>query len=218
MVVATFVQVAFGLFLAILFNREFYGKGFLRAILLLPMVITPVVVGTIWYILFHDTIGPINYMLSLIHIKPINWLGNPWSAFMAIVVSDTWQWTPFIFLLLLASLQVIDPVYYEAAKVDGASGGQCFRYITFPFIRKSIVIAAVLRSMDVFRIFDVVFVLTFGGPGTSTETVSLLVYKAAFKYFEIGYSSALVIILLILLAVMYGTVGRWARLGETITT
>jgi multiple sugar transport system permease protein len=218
MIIATSLQLTLGLLLAVFFNRELFGKGVLRSILLIPMVLTPVVVGTIWYILFHDSIGPINFFLGLLGIKPINWLGNPISAFSAIIISDTWQWTPFVFILLLAALQVIDPVYYEAARIDGANGFQCFKHITIPLIRKSIIIAALLRSMDVFRIFDKIFVLTFGGPGTSTETVSLLVYKAAFKYFELGYSSALVIILLTILAGMYAVLGKLGRFGESLTT
>jgi multiple sugar transport system permease protein len=202
-IVATTVELILGLIMALLLNRDIKHNKIIRPIILIPMFITPVVVGTIWYILFHDTIGPINYLMSFVGIEHINWFGSTSTSLISIIVSDVWQWSPFIFMILLAALQSIDQGIYEAALVDGSSGLKTFRFITLPMLRNSIIISIILRSMDAFRMFDKVFVMTAGGPGTSTEVLSLYIYKTAFTLYEMGYASALTIVSLILLSLIY---------------
>lgn len=185
-----------GLLMALCLNQELPGRRVYRALVLLPMFVTPVAVGTIWFIMFHSQIGPINYILESIGLSGPRWLGSPFFALIAICVSDIWQWTPFVSLLILAGLQNVDVQLYEAAKVDGASDPKLFWHITLPMIRGVILVAIILRSMDAFRIFDKIYVLTMGGPGVATESASMLIYKAAFRWFQLGYAGAMVIILL----------------------
>ena len=208
-VVATIIELVLGLILALIVDQKMRFKSAIRATLLIPMFITPVVVGTIWYILFHDTIGPINFLLSLIGVGHINWFSNTTTALVTIIVSDIWQWTPFIFILLLAALQSIDPNLYEAAEVDGASNLKKFRFITLPMLTSTMIIGAIMRSMDAFREFDKVFVMTGGGPGKSTEVLSFYIYKQAFTFYEMGYASALVIVSLAILSVIYTVFNRY---------
>ena len=203
-VVVVVIELVFGLALALLVDRVTIGKGSLQTILLIPMFITPVAVATIWYILFNATIGPINYLvLSALHISPINWLETTHGAFVAIVCTDVWQWTPFMFLLLYAALQTADPEVYDAARVDGAGGVRLLFSVTIPLIKAPMIAAVVLRAIDAFRIFDTIYVITGGGPGSSTESISLLIYKTAFTFYRLDQASAMAIILLFFLATCY---------------
>lgn len=200
------VQLLIGLGLALLVDALKKGKNILQTFLLVPMFITPVAVGTIWYIMFNSTIGPLNHIfLRLLHLAPINWLGDKMGAFFAILTTDTWEWVPFVFLIIFAALQTIDEQLYEAAKVDGASWFRTFLSVTFPLIWPPMLMAAVLRAMDAFRVFDIIYVLTQGGPGNSTESVAMLIYKTGFSWYQISYASAMAIILLVMMAVCYFT-------------
>jgi len=199
----TFGTLILGIVLALCLNRQFYGQGVFRTLVLLPMFVTPIAVGTIWFIMFDDQIGPINYILESIGLSRPNWLGSPFYPFVAISVSDIWQWTPFVSLLVLAGLQNVDIQLYEAAKVDGATNLKIFWQITLPMIRGVIGVTVILRSMDALRLFDKIYVLTMGGPGISTESVNMLIYKAAFRWFQFGYSSAMVVLLLVPIAGLY---------------
>lgn len=197
------ISMIIALGLALLLDKELKGKSLLQGIFLFPMFIAHVAVGTIWYIMFTPIISPVNYFLTLLGMSPVLWLSKPTTAFLSIVISDIWQWTPFAFILLYAGLQTINPTLYEAAKIDGASSFQIFRGITLPLMLGTIVIAAILRFMDSFRVFAKIYVMTGGGPGRSTETVSMLIYKRAFIFFELGESSAMVLVLLAGLSTFY---------------
>lgn len=209
---AIIIELIIGTALAVLLDKKIKGKNFFRISILIPMVLTPVVVGTIWYILFHNSLGPINYILSFFGFKGINWLGTSETALISIIISDVWQWTPFMFLLIYSALQVIPEEIYEAAKVDGAKGFQLFRYITLPMIKNIVYISLILRSMDAFREFDKVFIMTGGGPGNSTEMLSILVYKSAFRYFNIGYSGTLVVMILVFSSIIYSFYSKYLKL------
>lgn len=204
MLVATGIQTVLGTGLALATDRSFRGKSFVQGSLLLPMFLTPVAVGSIWYILFHPSIGPFNYLLSLAGIPAINWLGSASTALWAIIIADTWQWTPFIYLLVLSALQGIPETIIEAAQIDRASDFVIVRRIILPMIKGTILVAALLRAMEAFRVFPKIYVMTGGGPGRATEAASILIYKTAFRFFEIGYSSAMTIIMLVLLMTAYG--------------
>jgi len=204
MFVATGIEVIIGTFLAVVMDNMLRGKGVLRGIILLPMFLNAVAVGTIWKILYEPSIGPINYLLQMFGMRKMNWLGNSNTALWAILISDIWQWSPFIFLLVLSALQGIPQTLIEAAKIDGANDFVIFRRITFPLILGTVFVAALLRAMDAFRVFPKIYVMTGGGPGRTTESASILVLHTAFRYFEVGYGAAMTIIMLILLMIVYG--------------
>jgi len=200
------LQFAFGLGLANLFNKEIKGEGVIRSAMVLPMVIPSILVGLIWLFMYKRDFGIINYMLGLLNIQPIAWLSTSMNSMAAIIIADVWQWTPFMFLLLLAGLRSLPTEQYESARVDGASSWQIFRYITLPLLRPVITIALVIRSMDAFREFDKIFQLTGGGPGVATETISLFIYRNGFRYFNMGYASAisyLTLIIIIIFSTLY---------------
>lgn len=199
------LQFSIGLGLALLFSRELQGENILRSLLVLPMMVPPILVGLIWLFMYKKDFGIINNMLGLLKIEPVTWLSKPLTAMPAIIIADTWQWTPFTFLLLLAGLRSLPQDVYESSQIDGASSWQIFRYVTLPLLKPIILIAVIIRFMDAFRIFDKIFQLTGGGPGISTETISLYIYRNGFRYFSMGYAAALSYLALIMI-IMFSTV------------
>jgi len=167
------------------------------------MIMAPVVVGTAWGTLFDRTVGYIPYVLHLLHVPQPDWMATPGTAMFALLVADAWEWTPLVTLLLFASLQAIPREHFEAARVDGASGWQLFRRIILPQVTGMVLVAAGLRLMDAFLELDKVFVMTGGGPGSSTQFVSMFVYKQAFQFYELGYASAVITVLLAVLGAAY---------------
>jgi len=204
MFVATAIEIVLGTILAVVMDEVLRGKGILRGIILLPMFLNPVAVGTIWKILYEPSLGPLNYFVQLLGGDKVNWLGSSSTALWAILIADIWQWSPFIFLLVLSALQGIPKSLVEAAKIDGAGDFMIFRKITLPMIMGTIFVAALLRAMDAFRVFPKIYIMTGGGPGQSTESASILVLKTAFRYFEVGYGASMTIVMLILLMIVYG--------------
>jgi multiple sugar transport system permease protein len=204
MVAATAIQTVLAVGLALATDRSFRGKSFVQGSLLLPMFLTPVAVGSIWYILFQPSIGPITYLSGLVGLPKINWLGSAGTALWGVIIADTWQWTPFIYLLVLSALQGIPETVIEAAQIDQASDFVIVWKIMLPLIKGTILVAALLRAMEAFRVFPKIYVMTGGGPGRATEASSILIYKTAFRFFEIGYASAMTIIMLVLLVAAYG--------------
>ena len=154
-------------------------------------------------------------MLGLLKIEPVTWLSKPLIAMPAVILADTWQWTPFMFLLLLAGLRSLPREIYESSQIDGASSWQIFRYVSLPLLKPIISIAIIIRFMDAFRVFDKIFQLTGGGPGVATETISLYIYRNGFRYFNMGYAAALsylAVIMIIAFSMIYIRVLR--RVGE----
>ena len=176
--------------------------GFLRTTLIVPAIMTPIVVGIIWRLMYNPDLGMLNYLLSLIGLPPVNWTGMPMSALPSVMMADIWEWTPFMALILLAGLQALPREPYEAAVVDGASNWQSFRYITLPLLSPVMLVAILIRLMDSFKTFDLIFVLTQGGPGMSTETMNYYTYRYGFKFFHMGYASALSWLLVIIVTVI----------------
>jgi len=187
-----------GMGLALLFDSKLKGINKAVPIILLPIMLTPVVVGLIWRLLLNEQFGIINYYLIKLGIKPISWLSSTAIAPMSIVLVDVWQWTPFLFLILYASLKALPIEIYEAADVDGASYIQKLLYITIPLLKVPIAIALIIRTTDFLKIFDQVYMITFGGPGNSTEILGLFAYKLAFINANLGRASSASYILLIL--------------------
>ena len=203
-VIATIVELSLGLVAALLLDRQFAGRNIVLGLALMPMVLAPVTVATIWYILFHRFVGPIPYLVRLAHGPEVAWLSKKWAALGGVVVADVWQWTPFMTLLLLAALQGVPRDAVEAAMVDGASGWRLFRFVVWPQIAGMAAVAAGLRFMDAFQELDKILVMTGGGPGTSTELVAVHILRTAFQFFTLGYAAAIVVGLLLVVGGLYG--------------
>ena len=189
-----------GLGLALLLNAKMRGRGLFRASLLVPMMLPSVVVGVVWRLMLNPDFGAINGTLKQLGINTegLTWTASPKLAMLSVIAVDVWQWTPFVFLVLLAGLQAIPEEPYEAALIDGSSRWQTFRHVTLPLLKPSILIVLLLRTMDLLRVFDQIFILTEGGPGFATETISLYIYRTAFRFFDFGYAAAMSFVLLAL--------------------
>ena len=195
---AQVIEFTLGLLLALLLNREFRGRLVFRSILLIPMLLPPVVVAVIWRLILNPEFGVLNGTLRSLGVPTasLTWFGSERTAMLSVILVDVWQWTPFMFLLILAGLQGLPVEPFEAARVDGASPFQIFRRLTMPMLRPVIAIAVLLRTMDLLRVFDQIFILTQGGPGFATETVTLYIYRTAFRYWNFGYAAAMSFVLL----------------------
>lgn len=208
------IEFFLGLFLALILTRDVKGKSIIRTLFLLPMMLAPVAVGLIWRFILNDKVGILNYFFSVIHLPSQSWLGDVHTALGAIMLIDIWQWTPFMILVLLAGLQSLPEEPFEAAKIDGASAWQTFRFITLPLLKPAILIALLFRTIDAYRIFDIIFVTTYGVPVRSTEPLSLYVYRNGFRHYDMGYTAALsLIMLIIIIAISQGYLKLMAR-GE----
>jgi multiple sugar transport system permease protein len=194
-VITVFLELVLGLAIAVYLHREFVGRGIVRTVMLLPMVSTPVAVALIWVIMFNPSLGILNYLLSLVGLKPLLWLGHPRTALPSLIFMDIWKWTPFMVLILHAGLQSLPLTPFEAALIDGASRWQLFRYITLPLLRSTIAVALIFRTMDSLKTFDTIYVMTEGGPNNASEVLNIYVFQTGFKYFHIGYAAALAVIL-----------------------
>mgnify|MGYP001248592161 CR=1 FL=1 len=197
------LEFVLGLIIALLLNRQMRGITVIRMVFLLPMMATPVAVGLMWRWLLNTDFGLLNYyLMEWFGIQGPNWLGDSALAMPTVILVDVWQWTPFMTLSLLAGMQALSDEPLEAASIDGASAWQKFWFVVLPQLRSIILVVLVIRVIDAFKSFDVVWTLTNGGPGVSTELLSLRVYRIAFKYWETGYASAVSWLFLILVMVV----------------
>jgi multiple sugar transport system permease protein len=185
------IETVLGLALALFCLREFHGIRLLRTVLIIPMVITPVVVGIVFRLIYASDAGMLTAFSESLGGVPVEILGHPGRAFLGLVVLDVWEWTPLMFLILLAGLQSLPVEPFEAARVDGAGPWRTFVDLTLPMLRPVLAIAIVLRTIDAFGTFDQVFVLTRGGPGEATRLLSIYGYDTAFKFQQTGYAAAL---------------------------
>ena len=193
---ALVLEMLIGLGLALLLNRDLRGRGPVRSALITTMMLSPVVVGTVWRLLLNPAQGDINGLLSTLGLPEQAWLSSSSAVVPALVLVDVWHWTPLIMLILLAGLQSVSPELYEAAQVDGASAWATFRRITLPMLKSSIAIALLIRFIDVARTFDMIYAMTGGGPGRASENLSVTAFYAGFQTYAIGYSSALSVVIL----------------------
>jgi multiple sugar transport system permease protein len=191
------LQVAIGLALALLVLQIPRGQGALRVAAILPIVLAPVVVGLFWrtFVLSPD-FGLVDLVTRALGLGSHNWLGDPKLALISVIAIHTWQWTPFAFLVMLASLSSLPPDIFEAARIDRANAWQRFRRITLPLIRPAIVIVLIMRTMIALSAFAAIFAATGGGPGTATEILNLYAYRTSFSELNLGYGSALAVVLL----------------------
>jgi len=199
------LQVALGLSLALLVLRIPRGQAVLRVAAILPIVLAPVVVGLFWRTLvLSPDVGLVDVVTRALGLGSHNWLGDPDLALISVIAIHTWQWTPFAFLVILASLAALPPDVFEAARIDRASAWQRFRHITLPLIRPAIVIVVIMRTMIALSAFAAIFAATGGGPGTATEILNLYAYRTSFSEFNLGYGASLAMVLLaITLAVSF---------------
>jgi ABC-type sugar transport system permease subunit len=203
-VVSLAVEFAVGMGLALLLHEEFIGKNVTRGVVLLPWMLSPVVAAFTWAWMLNDSYGLVNYLLMQTGLiaEPWVWLGDEKLALKAIIAVDAWREIPFVALVLLAGLQSIPPKLYEAARIDGAGSWKAFLYVTLPLLKPSFLVALLMRTMIAIRIFDLVFIMTRGGPASSTEMLATFTYKEAFAKFGMGYAAAgSMVIMLISLAV-----------------
>jgi multiple sugar transport system permease protein len=211
------IEFVLGLALALAMVKTFRGRGLVMSILIIPLFISPVIVGQSWALFLQRPFGPADYLLSQLLGRQveISWVGEvPW-VYFSIVLADVWQWTPFMFVILLAGLAAIPPHLYEAAELDGIGAIQTFRYVTLPQLAPVMLLAVTLRLLDAVKLFDVIFMLTGGGPGTSTYTTSFYLYQIGFQQFHLSMSTAGSWMFLILLSAVIIALVRRLLKAET---
>jgi multiple sugar transport system permease protein len=201
------VEMLLGMAFALLFNRKMPIRGILRTIMTMPLFATPIAVGFLFFTIFYEEGGLIN---GLFHLK-IPWLSTPYWALVSIILVDIWQWTPFCFLIFLAALQGIPDDYYEAAQLETKSHWNVFRFVTLPIIQPTIILVLLLRITESFKVFDIPFTLTTGGPGVATQVLTMYAYRVGMRFFNFGYSSAISFILFIIIMALIMTLFKRIR-------
>ena len=202
------VEIVLGMIFALLFNRPMPARGLLRTIMTMPLFATPIAVGFLFVTVFYEEGGLIN---GLLHIK-IPWLSTYFWALVSVILVDIWQWTPFCFLVFLAALQGVPDDYYEAAMLETKSRWKIFRYITFPVIQPTVVLVLLLRITEAFKVFDIPYTMTGGGPGNATQVLTMYAYRVGFRFFNFGYASAISFVLFII--VMFIIMTLFKRIRE----
>jgi multiple sugar transport system permease protein len=202
--IAVGIELLLGLAFATLLNRQFPGRGLARGATLVPWALPTAVLALAWTWIFNDQFGVFNDLLLRLHLigKPVAWLGNAETARFAVIFADIWKTTPFMTIILLAGLQNIPGELYEAAAIDGSSAPNTFLRITLPMLAPSIMLAVLFRTLQSFGIFDLIYVMTGGGPGGSTETVAIYTYNSFFRYLDFGYGAALIVTTFVVMAVI----------------
>ncbi|WJH37727.1 sugar ABC transporter permease (plasmid) [Aliirhizobium terrae] len=203
-ILSMILQLFFGIWLAMLLFHSKKLSGFLRSLLISPFMMPPVVAGMMWLVILDPSLGAANYLLEAAGLPASEWLASPTWVIPTVALIDTWQWAPYVALIVLGGLQSLPPSVYEAAQIDGASPTRIFWKITLPLLLPTIVTAAVLRSVDLLRFFDIIYITTQGGPGNASNTLNIYGFRVGFEFFNIGYASALMITLsaIVLVAVL----------------
>ena len=209
-------QMILGFWLALLTLRVTRGQLVYRTIFLLPILVPGIIIGAIWKLMYSFDFGVINQALLFLGLSPQDWLGSSSLALLSVIVVDVWHWTPFCFLLLLAGLQSLPEDIYEASRLDGASGWRELRYITLPLMMPSIIVTFLFRMILAFKVFDEVYLLTGGGPGTSTEVISFTIYRRFFTEDQAGYGAAMSVatFAVIAMAIALVSVVMWRKNSE----
>lgn len=205
------LEFLIGFGVALMLNSVERGKSLYYAILLCPLLINPVVVGLIWRMFLHPELGIVNYLLSLIGVRAVNWLGDPTNAFWTIVLVDIWHQVSFMIVLLLAGLSALPREPYEAARMEGAGTFKCFIHVTLPLMRPVIMVTLLIRLIFAVKTYDLIYIMTRGGPGQATDLVSYFIYRQAFVGLNIGQASALSVLLLILVLALTANLYRYMR-------
>ena len=206
------IEVVLGTALALFFNLQLRGAWIVRGILALPMLITPIVVGVMWRALLNPDWGLINWAIAAVGLEPPNWLGSIEMAMKTLILVDAWQWTPFVFIVVFARLQALPQDVFEAAQVDGIGPFSTFWHVTLPLLSPAILFAAIFRAVDGFRAFDLIYGLTYGGPGRSTATLAWFAFQNGFEFQNYGYAAAVSYSMLAILIVGTTLLLRYAPL------
>ncbi|MGL4637220.1 MAG: carbohydrate ABC transporter permease [Beijerinckiaceae bacterium] len=196
---AVVFPIGLGTAAAVIFHREFPWRGVLRTVFIMPMMATPVAVALVWTMMFHPQLGVLNYLLSLIGIAPFAWVYDPNTVIFTLVLVEVWHWTPLVMLIVLGGMAALPSDPYDSATIDGATDWQMFRFITLPLILPYIMVAVVIRTIDALKVFDTIFVITQGGPGTASETLNIFLYLQAFQFYNLGYASAVVVVFFVII-------------------
>jgi len=207
------MQLVLGTWLGLLLGRSNAAQGLVRTILVSPFMLPPVVVGMMAIVILDPSFGIANWLLGELGLPPGLWLSDPKTVLVTVALLDTWQWTPFVALIVMGGYLSLPSDVFEAVELDGASSWQRFRLVTMPLLAPTLVTAAVLRSVDILRFFDVIFLTTQGGPGNASTTLNILAYRRGFEFFDFGYASA---IMVTLSAVVFGTVLVLAKLRRAV--
>jgi multiple sugar transport system permease protein len=212
-VVSVVFETVIALGLAVMLNKTFRGRGLLRAAILIPWAVPTVVSAMLWKTMFDPRYGFVDYVLGKLHLPGANttWLAGEWTSWTAILVADAWKNVPFIAIILLAGLQVIPGEIYEAARIDGATGWQSFRRLTLPMLKPALLVAVTFRTLQAFLVFDVIYIMTGGGPGTTTETLSFLNWQTFLIRTDFGYGGAIsvsLVVIALLIAAGYSRIFR----------
>ncbi len=200
-VVVVCVEAVLGLLLAILVSRARRFAWFYRSVYMIPLLIPPIAIGTIWRLMYDYNYGIINQILFELGLTGPLWTANPDLALVSVMIVDVWHWTSFLFLIMLAGVESLPYELSEAARVDGANEVQVYRHIFFPLLRPTIIVALMLRTILAFKVFDQIFLLTGGGPGTSSEVISLYIYKVYFVQTRLGYGALLALLTAVIMSV-----------------
>ena len=215
-VIALPLELIFGLLLALLFLNQMPLRRLFVSLIIIPAVLSPIVVGSTWRLMFDDRFGPINAIIRMLFDERFSlpWVINPTWVYPALLITEVWEWTPFMFLMLYAALSNVDQSLQEAAEIDGASYWTVFFRISLPAIWPVMAIALIIRALDLVRLFDIVWILTRGGPGSLTETTSIYIYKRGFQQFQTSYTGAMVFLIVILLSVIIITALRRMKIAR----
>ncbi len=209
------LEFLLGLGVAYLLKDDFRGRNIFRVIYILPMGATPIAIAFVWKIMLNPSLGIINYALSLLGIHGPDWVGNPISVIPSLILVDAWVWTPFMMLILLAGFLTLAKEPFEAAEIEGASALQSFFYIALPLLKPLILVALLFRIIDAFRTFDIIFVITGGGPGHYSETLNIMTYLQGLKFLHISYASTLAVLMLIILIVICTFISQLQGINKT---
>ncbi|UFN49847.1 sugar ABC transporter permease [Roseomonas sp. OT10] len=191
---AVILPMVLGVLAAMAFNRKFPLRGLARTIFILPMMATPVAVALVWTMMFHPQLGVLNWLLTSLGLPPSLWIYDAKTVIPTLVIVEVWHWTPLVMLITLGGLASLPQDPYEAAKIDGATAWQSFRHITWPLLFPFVVVALIIRTIDALKAFDTIYVITQGGPGTSSETINIFLYLQGFAYYNMGFASAVVVV------------------------
>ncbi|HLC01906.1 MAG TPA: sugar ABC transporter permease [Anaerolineales bacterium] len=212
--VSTLATLGLGMLLAVLLNRALPGKNLLRTLLIVPMVVTPVVVGLTWRFMYNPELGMINYFISTLGFSKVAFLGQINTSLASVIVTDVWQYTPFALLILLAGLESLPHEPFEAAQIDGASAFRIFWQVTLPMLRGPLLVTVLFRVMFSFNTFDTIYVMTGGGPGRSSETLIMYAYRLGFEQWHMGESAAAALFMLVLVTFLTRIILRILRGSE----
>jgi multiple sugar transport system permease protein len=201
-VVAVALEILIGLLLALILERDIAVLKYLRGVILIPMMLTPIVIGLLWKFMYDASFGILNYFIKAVFGRTLLFIGSYEQALLSVILVEVWQWMPFAFLMISAGLKSIDPQLYEAASIDGSNKLRSLVHITLPLLRNIIIITALFRVIDVLKLFDIVYAMTGGGPSDATMLLGLYNYRIGFKFFNVGYGSSIALFQVALMALV----------------